>query len=151
MKLKDIMVTDVVSIESEATVKEAANKMALDEIGSLVVTEKGTPAGIVTERDLLSRVLATGKNAEATLVRRIMSKPLICGDPEMDVTEAARFMCNRGIKKLPVTKKGHLVGIVTLTDLAAVQPDLTKIIEEETKGKLPKRFIKRLSKKFYHT
>jgi CBS domain-containing protein len=145
------MNANVVSIDSEATVKDAAYRMAQHEIGSLVATEQGKPVGIVTERDLLSRVLAPGKNPEATLVKTVMSKPLVCGDPDMDAADAARFMVSKGIKKLPVTQGGRLIGIMTLTDLCAVQPDLSKVIEEEAKGKLPKRFMKRLAKKYYGT
>ena len=149
--VKDLMSTNVFSIDSEASVKEAASKMAQQEIGSLVVTEQGRPVGIVTERDLLSRVLALGRNAEATRIKMIMSKPLICGQPDMDVAEAARFMVGRNIKKLPITQEGRLVGIVTLTDLCAAQPDMYELIEKETKGKIPKRFMKRLAKRYYKT
>ena len=145
------MIKEVISIDLEASVKDAANMMAQNEIGSLVVTEKRKPVGIITERDLLSRVLATGKNAEATMVKAIMSKPLICGNPEMNADEAARFMVNKKIKKLPVVEGGRMIGMMTLTDLCAVQPDLAKVIEEETRGKIPKRFIKRLSKKYFRT
>lgn len=145
------MIKEVISIDLEASVQDAANLMAQHEIGSLVVTEKRKPVGIITERDLLSRVLATGKHAEATTVKAIMSKPLICGNPEMDADEAARFMVNNKIKKLPIVEGGHLIGIMTLTDLCTIQPDLAKVIEEETKGKIPKRFIKRLSKKYFRT
>ena len=145
------MIKEVISIDLEASVKDAANRMSQNEIGSLVVTEKRKPVGIITERDLLSRVLATGKNAEATMVKTIMSKPLICGNPEMNADEAARFMVNKKIKKLPVVEGGRLIGMMTLTDLCSVQPDLAKVIEEETRGKIPKRFIKRLSKKYFRT
>ena len=145
------MIKEVISIDLEASVKDAANMMVQNEIGSLVVTEKRKPVGIITERDLLSRVIATGKNPEATMVKAIMSKPLICGNPEMDADEAARFMVNKKIKKLPVVEGGRLIGIMTLTDLCTVQPDLAKVIEEETRGKIPKRFIKRLSKKYFRT
>lgn len=151
MKVKDLMIVDVVSIDSETTVKDAASKMAQHEIGSLVVTEQSKPVGIVTERDLLSRVLATGKNAETTRVKMVMSKPLICGEPDMDATEAARYMVSRNIKKLPITKDGRLVGIMTFTDLCAIEPDLARITEEETRGKIPKRFIKRLAKRRFGT
>ena len=151
MKVKDLMNRNVVSIDSEASVKEAASKMAQNEIGSLVVVEQNKPAGIVTERDLLSRVVALGRNAEATKVKMVMSKPLICAWPDMDASDAARFMVSRNIKKLPVTQDGRLLGIMTLTDLCAVQPDIAKIVEEEAKGKLPKRFLKRIAKKYYGT
>jgi len=149
--VKDLMSTNVVSIDSEASVKEAASKMAQQEIGSLVVEEQGKPVGIVTERDLLSRVLALGRNADATQIKMIMSKPLMCGQPGMDTTEAARFMVARNIKKLPITQDGRLVGIVTLTDLCAAQPDMYELVEKETKGKIPKRFMKRLAKRYYRT
>jgi len=149
--VKDLMSTNVVSIESEATVKDAASKMAQQEIGSLVVIEQNKPVGIVTERDLLSRVLALGRSAEATQVKMIMSKPLICGGPDMDVTEAARFMVARGIKKLPITKEGRVIGILTLTDLCAAQPDISELIEKEAGGKIPKRFMKRLAKRYFKT
>ena len=132
------MIKEVISIDLEASVKDAVNMMAQNEIGSLVVTEKGKPVGIITERDLLSRVLATGKNAEATMVKAIMSKPLICANPEMNADEAARFMVNKKIKKLPVVEGGRMIGMMTLTDLCAVQPDLAKVIEEETRGKIPR-------------
>ena len=151
MIVKDLMSTNVVSIDSEATVKDAASKMAQQEIGSLVIIEQNKPVGIVTERDLLSRVLALGRNAEATQVKTVMSKPLICASPDMDVTEATRFMVAKGIKKLPITQEGHLIGILTLTDLCAAQPDIYELIEKETKGRLPKRFMKRLAKRYYRT
>jgi len=149
--VKDVMSTNVVSIDSEATVKEAASKMAQHEIGSLVVMEQGKPVGIVTERDLLSRVVALGRNAEVTQVKMVMSKPLICGGPDMDIAEAMRFMVARSIKKLPITQDGRLIGILTLTDLCAVQPDVYELIEKEAKGRLPKRFMKRLAKRYYKT
>lgn len=145
------MIKEVISIDLEASVKDAANLMAQKGIGSLVVTKERKPVGIITERDLLSRVMATGKNAEATMVKAIMSKPLICGNPEMNADEAARFMANKKIKKLPIVEDGQLIGMMTLTDLCTVQPDLSKVIEEETRGKIPKRFIKRLSKKYFRT
>ena len=151
MIVKDLMSTNVVSIDSEATVKEAAGKMAQQEIGSLVVMEQNKPVGIITERDLLSRVLALGRNAVATQVKTIMSMPLICGRPDMDVTEATRFMVAKGIKKLPITQEGRLIGILTLTDLCAAQPDIYELVEKEAKGRLPKRFMKRLAKRYYRT
>jgi CBS domain-containing protein len=149
--VKELMSTNVFSIGSEATVKEAASKMAQQEIGSLVVIEQSRPIGIVTERDLLSRVLALGRKGDVVQVKMIMSRPLICGAPDMDVSEAARFMIRRGIKKLPITQDGRMIGILTLTDVCAAQPDMVGVLEEETKGKLPKRFMKRLAKRYYKT
>ncbi len=69
----------------------------------------------------------------------------------MDATENARYMVSRNIKKLPITHDGHPIGIMTFTDLCSVEPDLARITEEETRGKIPKKFIKRLAKRHFET
>jgi len=97
LKVRELMIKEVISIDLEASVQDAANLMAQHEIGSLIVTEKENCRNHYRKR-LLSRVLATGKHAEATEVKAIMSKPLICGNPEMDADEAARYMVNKNIK-----------------------------------------------------
>jgi CBS domain-containing protein len=138
---------EVVSIDSDVSVKAAASKMAQHQIGCLIVTEKNRPVGILTETDMLSRVLALAKNAESTKVKTVMSKPLICGSPDMDFTEATKLMVNRAIKKLPIIHDEQLVGILTITDAIAVHPGMHNFIEEEAKGNVPKRFVKRLRKR----
>ncbi len=141
------MSRNVVSIDSESTVKSAASMMTRHGIGSLVVTEQGKPVGIITETDLLSRVLALGKDAESTRVKTVMSKPLIWGSAYMDFIEAAKLMVSREVKKLPIIHSGQLVGILTVTDVISVHPCMREFIEEEGKGKIPRRFIKRLRRK----
>jgi CBS domain-containing protein len=140
------MKRDVVSIDSEASVKDAANKMTQHRIGSLIVTERRKPVGIITETDVLSRVVALSRDAESTEVKAVMSRPLICGTPDMDFVEAVRLMINRRIKKLPVTHGEQLVGILTMTDVMALHPVVNELIEEEARGRIPDRFAKRLRK-----
>ena len=147
MNVGHVMNRAVVAIDSEASVKDAASKMAQHQIGCLIVTEKNRPVGILTETDMLSRVLALAKNAESTKVKTVMSKPLICGSPDMDFTEATKLMVNRAIKKLPIIHDEQLVGILTITDAIAVHPRMHNFIEEEAKGNVPKRFVKRLRKR----
>lgn len=142
-----VMNRAVISIDSDASVKAAASKMAKHRVGCLVVTEKGTPVGMITETDLLSRILAPAKNAESTKVKTVMSQPLVCGTPDMDFIEAAKLMVNKAIKKLPITHGEQLVGILTITDAIAVHPGMHEFIEEEAKGDVPQRFIKRLRKR----
>jgi len=137
----------VVSIDSNASVKDAASKMTQHRIGCLIVTEKGRPVGMITETDMLSRVLAPAKNPESTKIKTVMSKPLICGSPDMDFIEATKLMVNRAIKKLPITHGEQLVGILTITDAIAVHPGMHEFIEEEAKGDVPQRFMKRLRKR----
>jgi CBS domain-containing protein len=142
-----VMNREVVSIDSDANVKTAASKMAQHRIGCLIVTEKGKPVGMVTETDMLSRVLGEAKNAESTKIKTVMSKPLICGTPDMDLIEATRTMISRAIKKLPITRGERLVGILTITDVIAIHPGMHELIENEAKGNVPQRFVKRLRKK----
>ena len=147
MNVGHVMNRTVVSIDSDASVKDAASKMAQHQVGCLIVTEKGRPVGVITETDMLSRVLALAKNAESTKVKTVMSKPLICGSPDMDFTEATKLMVNRAIKKLPITHGERLVGILTITDAIAVHPAMHEFIKEEAKGSIPQRFMKRLPKR----
>jgi len=130
LKVEDVMVEDVVTVEADVTVKRAVGLMNKYEIGCLIVTKRGKPIGIVTERDMLARVLAESRNPEKTRVADIMSRPLIIANPEMDLEEAARLMFKMKVKKLPVVSDGKLVGLVTLTDLARFQPQVIKILKK---------------------
>ncbi len=116
-KVHDVMVRDVITVGAEATVWEAVDLMNKHEIGCLVVMKAAKPVGIVTERDMLKRVLAGLEHPEKLKVKEIMSKPLVAAKPQMDIEDAAGIMLKRRIKKLPVVENGHLVGLVTLTDL----------------------------------
>ena len=139
----------VLSIDSDASAKDAASKMVQHGVGSLVVTEEESrPVGIITETDLLSRVLSLGRNPEMTKVKAFMSKPLIYGTPHMDFVEAVKLMISNEIKKLPIISTEGLVGIITVTDVVAVHESIRELIHEETRGRIPKRFTKRLIKKY---
>ena len=115
--VKDLMTKDVLTIEANKTVIEAAALMAQNDVGDLVVMENSTPVGIVTERDFVRRVLAEGKPT-STRVSEIMSTPLKVIDPEAPIKEAARRMVSKGIRRLAVIKDNKLVGIITVTDFA---------------------------------
>lgn len=130
LRIIDIAVRDVKTIEEDEPVVKAADLMCQHNIGCLVVVKEGRPVGIVTERDLLRKVLVPCLDPRATKVSRVMSKPLITGDPDMDVVYAAKFMISRDIKRLPIVEGGRLVGIVTLTDLLRAMPGLVKALEE---------------------
>lgn len=116
-KLRKIMVDNVVTVEPNATVKKAAELMNLHEIGCLVVVHCEKPVGILTERDMLKRIIHESRNSERTKVVDIMSKPLVTALPNMHAGDAAKLMLERNIKKLPVVENGRLVGLVSLTDL----------------------------------
>ena len=116
-KLRKIMVEKVVTIEPSAAVKKAAELMNLHEIGCLIVVDCEKPVGILTERDMLKRMICEARESETTRVVDVMSKPPISASPDMRAGDAAKLMFERNIKKLPVVENGRLVGLVTLTDL----------------------------------
>src|SRR4030066_1629531 len=115
--VKDLMTKNVLTIDSNKTIIEAAALMSQNDVGDLVVMENNTPVGIVTERDFVRRVLAVGKSTN-TRVSEVMSTPLRVIDPEAPIKEAARRMVSKGIRRLAVIKDNKLVGIITVTDLA---------------------------------
>ena len=122
LKTVNVMVKKVITVDENASVKEAADIMNKFEIGSVITTRKGKPIGIITERDLLKRIVSEGRNAKKTTVKEIMSSPLVVISTNTDLEEAARLMFEMKIKKLPVTEQDRLVGLVSLTDIARAQP-----------------------------
>ncbi len=143
LKVEDAMVDDVVTIEADATVEKAVDLMNKHEIGCLIAVRGGKAVGIVTERDMLSRVLAMTRDPERTKVSDIMTSPLVVADPQMDLEEAGRLMFKMKIKKLPIVSKGNLVGLLTLTDVARFQPQIIKILKRMYfRTQLPKRMQK---------
>jgi CBS domain-containing protein len=115
--VKDLMTKNVVTIDANKTIVEAAALMSEKDIGDLIVMDDNTPVGIVTERDFVRRVLAEGKSADSK-VSEVMTRPLKVIDPDAPIKEAARRMVNKGIRRLPVIKDNKLVGIITAADFA---------------------------------
>ena len=129
LRVEDVMITEVITIDENASVKDAANIMNKYEIGSLIAVRKGKAIGIITERDLLKRVIVDAKNAKKTKVSEAMSSPLEVIAAGTDLEEAIRLMFQKKIKKLPVVDKRRLIGLVSLTDIARCQPALMKILK----------------------
>jgi len=115
--VKDLMTKNVITIDANKTVIEAAALMSQNDVGDLVIMENNAPVGIVTERDFVRRVLAEGKSTN-TKVSEVMSTPLRVIDQEAPIKEAARRMVNKRIRRLPVIKDNKIVGIITATDFA---------------------------------
>jgi CBS domain-containing protein len=113
----DFMTTNVITIGVNETVLYAAKLMHQQDVGDLVVMEGNVPKGIVTERDLVRRVMALKKPLD-TKVSEIMSDPLITIEDQASIREAARKMVKYKIRRLPVTKNTVLVGIIVASDFA---------------------------------
>ncbi len=130
--VQNIMVTNVITAEKHTLVIDAVKIMNQHGIGCLVAMENGSPVGIVTERDLLKRVLGESKNPKKIRVQEIMSSPLIVAKPDMEIDEVTKLMFDMKIKKLPIVEDGKLVGLVTFTDLLRFQPSLIRVVKELT-------------------
>lgn len=122
LKVGEIMSSDVVTTTLSTLMSDAAKIMGERHIGSLIVMKYGTAVAIVTERDLLTKVLADGLNLEATTVEEVMSYPLIRICPTTEIREAARTMIHRR-GRLAVFECGKLVGVITASDLIREMPD----------------------------
>jgi len=143
------MVREVISVLGNVTVKYAASQMTRFEIGCLVITEGSNVVGIVTERDILVKIVSAGLDPSVIKVNEIMSNPVIIVTPETALDEAVELMFKHQIKKLPVIKdiNGNtmLVGLVTLTDIARMQPKLMETLQElfeMNEKKVPRRMEK---------
>jgi trk system potassium uptake protein TrkH len=125
IKVEDVMRSSVVTIECEYSARQAARMMEFKGVSSLVVVSKKKIFGIVTEKDLCTRVIAKGRDAERVKVMEIMSQPVIIVRPDMSLEKAVQVMLMQGIKKLPVLGGefgDDLVGMLSLTDVAMLYP-----------------------------
>jgi CBS domain-containing protein len=132
MKIEEAMIRSVVTLQEDVSVHEAVKLMNENRIGCLIVLQYGQVVGIVTERDLLERVLEKCMNPKETKITEIMTKRVIVGKPDMGLDEAAKLMFEKKVKKLPIVEGTRLVGLVTLTDLArmaSLNEKMTQIME----------------------
>ena len=115
---------DVFEIDGGASVFEAVQLMVEMNTGSLLVTEGGEIAGIITERDYLRRVTLEGRAERETAVREVMSSPLIVASPETTIDECMALMTDRRIRHVPVVEEGKVVGLVSIGDLVKFKSKL---------------------------
>lgn len=131
MLVDEIMTKNVVTIENNRTVLDACNVYNDNKIGCLIVTKDGHLDGIVTERDIIHRVISNEKDPRATKIEEIMTRDIKSILPTAEVKEAAEIMSENNIKKLPVVSdSGDVVGVITDTDIANMIPNFLKILAE---------------------
>lgn len=118
MKAKDIMTQDVATVRGSATVAEAVRLMRLKEVRALIVEARGEEDayGIVTETDVIAKVVAYGKDPKQVRVYEIMSKPCIVVNPDLNIEYVARLFANTGVWRAPVIQ-GDLLGVISVTDI----------------------------------
>ena len=139
LNVENVMIREVITVESDFSVKYAARMMSLLRISSLVVVAEDRVAGILTERDLVSRVLARGLDPEKVLIKEVMSLPVIVTRPSFPLDKAVAVMLTKNIKKLPVmggSNNETLVGIISLTDVAKLHPIIYSSMKEQAQAGL---------------
>ena len=126
MLVRELMTTDLVTAPIEASMQTVAKRMLEARVGSIIITNDGTPTGIVTESDALRVGYATKKPFSAVPVQAVMSHPLVTIEPTATVRAATERMVDEEIKKLPVISGLDLHGILTMTDIIRAHSELLK-------------------------
>ncbi len=138
MKVVDAMRKEIVTINEETSVAEASKSMREKGEGCAIILRKGTPMGIVTERDVTWKVAGNGLDSKRVKVSEIMSAPLVTIDPDASLIEAAKIMEEHKIRRLAVAKKGILYGVLTAIDIAR---NLEGYVESEVRNILRYAFF----------
>src|SRR3954464_11002888 len=125
MKVSEVMTTEVESVQMNSTLEEVASIMKVENVGAVpVVDEDDDLVGIITDRDIVVRCIADGKDPAETNVEEVLSHELETIEPDVDVEEAARLMAEKQIRRLPVCEDGELVGMLSIGDLAVKTPQV---------------------------
>lgn len=118
MKVENIMTKNIVSLQAEDTVEHAANLMKEHGVGALPVCNDDKVTGIITDRDIALRSIATGENIQNQSIKNIMTSNPVTVSPNINATEAAEIMSKKQIRRLPVVEDKNIVGMVSLGDIS---------------------------------
>ncbi len=129
----DAMTSNVLTVDPGTSVADAAHLMTKFRIGSLIVKSNSEPEGLITESDIISKVVSKDLKASDITVGTVMTRNLISISPGSELNEAARVMAKNNIRRLPVVNEGTLVGILTSSDVLMVSPELTEILVEDAR------------------
>jgi signal-transduction protein with cAMP-binding, CBS, and nucleotidyltransferase domain len=128
--LREVMKNNPVMIGIDANVAQAAKAMCTEEVGSVIIIQKGKPIGIVTEEDIACKVVAKDFKPSTVRVDKIMSTPLITVSADKTVGDAAHMMVKHKVRRLPIVDHSKVIGIVTVRDLLTVSNELNELLED---------------------
>jgi len=128
--VRDIMSKDVRVVRPDTSVKEVVATMNKFDIGSVIIVQGERPVGIITERDILRRLVEPCLAPETLSARQVMTSPVTTISETASIEEAARLMAKKKIKRLPVVNNSKLMGIMSFTDIVFKVPTLLSILEE---------------------
>ena len=132
----DGMTRGVICVDVDDTVQEAAEIMKKNDISSVIVTKKGDGVGIITERDIICKIVAASRSPQNTAVKDVMASPLITVQPDTTIDEAARIMRDKDIRRLVVSDRNKIIGVISEFDIVKLEPTLHFLIREQYDWKL---------------
>lgn len=116
--IREIMTTDPVSLPASSSITEAARCMKDRDIGDVIVIDEGEICGVLTDRDIVVRGLAAGRDPGGTKIAEVCSRDLVTASPNDDVDKTVQLMREKAIRRIPVVEGGKAVGMVSIGDLA---------------------------------
>lgn len=141
IKVKDAMITRVITATPNHTVFEASKIMKKEDVGSIVIVEGSKPVGIVTREDIVDKVTAKDLKSSSVSIKNIMSKKLVTCSPDNSITEVAKLMSKYRYERIPVVSMGKLVGIISAREIARVAPALLEITTEHLRMEEPSLIV----------
>lgn len=127
--IRDVMSSNPCAIDADKPVAHAAKMMRQEDVGLAPVVEGDRLVGTLTDRDIVLRVVAEGKDPQTVTAREVASTDLVTIDPQQDLEEALRLMASKQVRRLPVVEEGLLVGVLA-------QADIARAAEEQQTGRL---------------
>jgi CBS domain-containing protein len=149
MPVKEIMTRNVVTVDINSDVQYLARKMLDYSVGSVIITDKGQPVGIVTERDIVRKIVSRNLRPDKISIKNLMTTPLITISAAEDVTDTMHRMVKMEIRRLPVVENSKLVGIITDTDLIAISAEMGSIFSDLIKMHRERVFSMEASQKIH--
>lgn len=137
MALKQLMIKDVTSLPTYATVLDAAKFMTGMNVGTVIVTVEDIPSGLITDRDIVTKVLAQGKDPKTTKIEEVMITPVVTISEDKGIFDVTKLMSTHGIRRFPVVdSKGKLVGVIALDDVMVLLGEEMKNIAGALRAEL---------------
>ncbi len=131
IKVREVMTSPVVSAHPEDNIKEVSKKMVDSKVGSVIIVREDKPLGVVTDGDIIKKVVSMDLTPSSVKASQIMTSPLITIKAESYIMDAAKLMNKYGIKRLGVTYKNELVGVISMTDIIYLFPELMDVASEK--------------------
>ena len=133
VKVRDLMTENIVSVDAEETVIQAARLMSEKELSSVLVKRQGELTGIITDRDIITKVVSKGLDPTKVRIGEVMTSPLMTISEDASVEEAAKNMAEHNIRRLVVERDHQKVGIIAESDMIRIEPELHFLIRERSK------------------